>query len=302
MVALQVAAQRKVAKNPPPKKSAPKPAAKKPYKGKYPGPDKYKGKPPPKKAAPKPVAKAAPKPAATRAIVPVANSTGNLVDPTQWEQDQARLVAAREDQAELLSLNQADDEANIEYQTELTDTNKEYEQQKLDVQRQRDAFAQQKELERADLNSNLSYRGVGSRGSAANRKWGQLSTQQAATESNLTGQQTALSTGHGTALANLEGARNTRLATTAGRRLELAGRGSGKGSYTTGAGTTTDTGVTAPKPVSLKPPPSPYNKTLAPKKPVKKTYKGKYPGPDKYKGKPPPKVVKAAQRKTAKKK
>lgn len=258
-------------------------AAKPAFKGKYPGPDKYKGKPPPK-AAPK--AKAAPKPAATRVTVPnapVSNSTGNLVDPNQWQQDQARLVAAREDQEELLNLKQEEDEANIGFMTDKNEADRLYNQRKLEVEKQQKDYAQQKEIERADLGSNLAYRGVGSRGSAASRKWGQLSTQQAMTEQGLRDQATANLTDYGSTVGNLEGARNTRLGRITGARHGLAGRASAAGSYTTGAGSVSDTGVSAPKPVSKKPPASPYNKTLAPKKkaPAKK------------------KVTKAAQRRVA---
>ena len=66
---------------------------------------KSKSKPKPK---PKPKPKAAPKPKvapAARVTVPVANNNGTLVSPETWQQDQARLAAAREDQDALLDLN-----------------------------------------------------------------------------------------------------------------------------------------------------------------------------------------------------
>lgn len=260
-------------------------AAKPAFKGKYPGPDKYKGKPPPK-AAPK--AKAAPKPAAARVTVPVANSTGSLTSPDQWQQDQARLVAAREDQNELLDLNDQESEAGLEYQTQESEAQKELEQRKLAIQKQKDDFARQKQQERADLGSNLSYRGVGSRGSAANRKWGELNTQHANTEANFTGQETAATTDYGNVHRNLETAKNTRLTSIAGRRQALAGRASAAGSYTDGTNPVSDTGVQAPKPVSLKP--APAKKAPAKKAPAKKA-------PAKKPAKKVP--VKAAQRRVA---
>lgn len=266
-------------------KAAQKKAAKKPYKGKYPGPDKYKGKPPPKKVTPvkKPVVKKPATPAATRATVPVANNNGSLVSPATWEQDQARLTAAREDQAELLDLNDQEAEANLEYNTDFAEQEKQKNLRSEDIARQRLEFSRQKEQDRANLNSNLSYRGVGSRGSAASRGWGDLLTEQQTTENNLNAQQTANDvTDWGNTVAGLSNVKNSRLTRIAGRRQAISGRASAGGVYTTGAGTAA-TGVTAPKPVSLKPPASPYNKTLAPKKPTKK-------------------VVKAAQRKVSKKK
>lgn len=282
--AVKKAAKRKVAaKKPAPKHKVklPKNAAQKTAAAAAVGAVK---KPPVKKPAVKPASKPATAPTPTAPVeVPVAGSGGSLVTPETWEQDQARLVFNREDQAEAFDLNQQSNEAVLDYQSTMNDLQRARDTTKLGITQQRDQMNTQRPQDFADLNSSLSYRGVGRRGSAAARKIGSLTSSYTQAGNALDAADTKATTDFDTDSATAFNRQNTTLTGIAQRRLQLAGNASAGGSYTTGTTPATDTGVEAPKATSNPPKPAAKPAVKPAAKPATK-FKGKYPGPDIFKG------------------
>jgi hypothetical protein len=242
-----------MAKKPPPKVvSAAKRAAKKAN-------TKKKSKVVKPKVATKPKVTTPAKPEPTAPVkVPVAGADGSLVSPETWQQDQARLTALREDQDALENIENEEASAALDYDSKKAEYDRDARQRRLDIQKQKQGFQQQKNYDKADLNSNLSYRGA-ARSSAASRKFSELTSQHAAVDKDLTDAEADTNLSFDVAAPELANTKKTRLSLAAERRRKLAERAAAKGSYTAGTKPVGDTGIVAPKAVVIKKPGSRYN-------------------------------------------
>jgi hypothetical protein len=243
---------------------------KKPFKGKYPGPDKYKGKPPPKKApakpAPKPAAAAAPKPNSPTLPAPGGvntDSNGNIKLQTNAAIEQLSIDAQQEHNAAVEAANANEGESLL---TEQVSKN-----QALDTDMEN----------RTKGAGNMAARGM--HGTAAQAASARI-------KKNYLDSRSQISLRRGQ-----EQATNARAITTAGSNWDQrkAAIEQARKDYTdsvskdnpTVGSTPVDSGVTPTKatPVAVKA--AAARKAAA--KPAAKKFKGKYPGPDKYKGKKP---------------
>jgi hypothetical protein len=243
-----------MAKKPPKKavSAAKRASAKKPYKGKYPGPDKFKGdkkkvaawrnkkaaaaagkkpapKPAPKPAAPKPAAAAAPKPLAPPA--PVGMPDGSIVDPAQWQADQARLMAAENDNAEYDSIIAEEQDANLTEQSEVATAEQRRAAARLAASQKLKEFKPMKVENKKNLDNALSYRGMG-RSTAYKRKNMDLVNQHNAIETGIASEQTKAEQDYTSNVGAAAQRKAARLARVTPRKNLLAQRGARAGVYT----------------------------------------------------------------------
>jgi hypothetical protein len=226
----QVAAakRRSASKKKAPKKKAPKKKA--PAK-----------KAPPKKSAAttakldthktwwKPGTTTTPKPLAPP--TPVGMPDGSIVDPKQWQSDQARLAAAEDDNAEYDSILTEERNASLDEQAEVAGSESRRASARLAAERRLKEYQPVKVDRKKNLDNALSYRGMG-RSSAYKRQNMRLKNEDTEVETAITAEQTEAEKEHTAAIGSAAHRRKSRLAAVAPRKNLLAKRGARAGVYT----------------------------------------------------------------------
>lgn len=213
------------------------------FKGKYPGPDEFKGdqkkiaawkkagKP---KIAAKPSSPKTDTPAAgvkAPVQVPVADSSGKLITPANWEADQARLASLAEDQSELEDIYSQQDNANEEYLNTQTNANSVRDSRMLAARRNRDEFDRNKAHSYKNLKTNTSYRGMG-RSTAFNRGLANVNTEIGKIDQAIGDEQAGATKDYSATMRDAALRKASINKSLAPRRKYLSDRASRKGVYT----------------------------------------------------------------------
>lgn len=246
------------------------------YKGKYKGPDKFKGDE--KKIAAWKAAKrkagsttASPDAAVVAptapisAQAPVSSPTGSLISRETWQSDQARLQSAADDAEAAETLNETESAADSEYTSTINETTKAAAQRKLELQKNREELRRRKADDFKGLNTNLAYRGA-SRSSAAARGTKEIATAHSTAETGLNNAETAVNNEVNDITTQATNNRESIKARVAKRRQTLAQRAAAQGVYSVGSAAE-DTGVDAP---TIDNTPEPVAPAPAPAAPGKK--------------------------------
>lgn len=162
---------------------------------------------------------------------PVGMPDGSLVDPNQWEADQARLMAAEEDNAEYDSLIAEEQDANLTEQSDVATAEQRRAAARLSASKKLKDFQPTKVENKKNLDNALSYRGMG-RSTAYKRKNMDLTNQHNAVETGIAAEQTKAEQDYTTNIGLAAQRKQARLAAVTPRKNLLAQRGARAGVYT----------------------------------------------------------------------
>lgn len=215
------------------------------YKGKYYGPDLFKGdmdliKAWRKAGKPKDHAKwlksyrasnpSKPK-GPTAPQQPVAGPDGRLSDPNEWEKEQYKLQAAHEDAMAKLALDEDETNTIADYDQQSASLEAQAARKRLELKRNRETFNRNKQVAEKDVVTRVNYRGM-NRGSAAKRALRRHSTDVANAERDFNTTEGNLEQERATLAGNLLANKTSRLSQIAKRRLALSQRAAALGIYT----------------------------------------------------------------------
>lgn len=222
------------------------------YKGKYYGPDLFKGdmdliKAWRKAGKPKDHAKwlkshraskpakpakpAAPNKGPQAPQQPVAGPDGTLSDPNEWEKEQYKLQAAHEDAMAKLALDEDESNTIADYEQQSASLEAQAAQKRLELKKNRETFNRNKQVAEKDVVTRVNYRGM-NRGSAAKRALRRHTTDVANAEADFNTTEGNVEQERATLSGNLLANKTSRLSQIAKRRLALAQRAAGLGIYT----------------------------------------------------------------------
>jgi hypothetical protein len=162
---------------------------------------------------------------------PVGMPDGSIVDPNQWESDQARLMAAEDDNAEYDSLIAEEQDANLTEQSEVATQEQQRAAKRLAASQKLKEFQPTKVDNKKNLDNALSYRGMG-RSTAYKRKNMELTNQNNAVETGIAAEQTKAEQDYTTNIGLAAQRKQARLAAVTPRKNLLAQRGARAGVYT----------------------------------------------------------------------
>lgn len=271
------------------------------YKGKYKGPDRFKGdekkiaawKAAKRKASTTPAKPATPAAPATPATpAPTQQSAYPAVDPNAVASNASGTIQLQSN----YEIDMAEADAHEAIDQEVAAAEQEKALAALDYKQATEALGKSKIEDKGSLNSSLAYRGM-VHGTTATDKIAKLESSYNTAKTGIESQ-----------LAQVNATADTTVKTAAARRAALDQRfATARQSYTnsqsrnnpTEGSKAEDAGV---KPTTIPAAPKPVAAPAAPKPAAKKTYKGKYKGPDRFKG-DAKKIAawKAAKRKAGKK-